>query len=326
MLPFEGPARRRRIGLIMPNSLCSGQVANLIAKNLEKESSSTSPGEARRYIALPHTEGCGCHAAESGDLAARTLLNYVLHPSVDSAIFLEHGCEKYQNTFFKDLLKQSQIPGERFGWASIQKDGGIRRAAAHISEWFSGHQDDPRGSLSPPIIGLLSSAPITALMAGSITVACRSILAAGGSLVVPATSTLLASPALISNLFSANAASATLPYGDAPDAPGFHIMDVPTDDELDILGGLGATGVEAIVACVERHPAQAHPFIPLIQVSESEGEDLDLTLQPGREPIQNAADVLKLIGKSISGEYVPKMLQKGLTAFQLSRGRLGISL
>jgi hypothetical protein len=80
---------------------------------------------------------------------------------------------------------------------------------------------------------------------------------------------------------------------------------------------------------VDQLPIQAHPFIPVIQLSsgaETRGEGIDATLNQESDPFENASEVLNLLVQAISGEYVPCMLEKGLTAFQLSRGRLGISL
>ena len=325
---IKWPVRHKRVGLIMPNSLCSGQVANLMAAKLEKDRGKDEKGVSR-FVALPHTEGCGCHAAESGDLAARTLLNYVQHPSVNSGIFLEHGCEKYQNRFFQELLNRSQVPDDRYGWASIQKDGGIRKASERVASWFEQDAVDRDEMTALPVIGLFSSVNVPASMAEALTLVCRSILAAGGSVVAPASSTLLASPAFVGNLLDTKNPTATLAYGCVPDASGFHIMDVPTDDELDVMGGLGATGAETILACVDQQPIQAHPFIPVVQLSSgsgSRGEDLDIILNEQADPIENASNVLNLMLRAIEGEYVPLMLEKGLTAFQLSRGRLGISL
>jgi len=322
------PVRRKGVGLIMPNSLCSGQVANLMAAKLEEGREKDEEGVSR-FVALPHTEGCGCHAADSGDLAARTLLNYVQHPSVNSGIFLEHGCEKYQNRFFQDLLSRSNVPADRYGWASIQKDGGIRKASERVASWFEQDSLDRDGRMALPIVAVFSSISVPPSMAETVATACRSVLAAGGSVVAPATSSLLASPAFVRNLLNSGNPAATLAYGCVPGAPGFHVMDVPTDDELDVIGGLGATGAETILACVDRHPVQAHPFIPIIQVSscpESQGDDIDLILPADVDPIVIASNVLNLMLRAIGGEYVPRMLDRGLTAFQLSRGRLGISL
>lgn len=317
------PVQRKRVGLIMPNSLCSGQVANLIASRLEKDGNT-------RYVALPHTEGCGCHAAESGDLAARTLVNYVLHPSVDSSVFLEHGCEKYQNSFFKNLLNKANIPESQFGWASIQKNGGIRKASERVAAWFRLRGSDRNSEAHTiPAVGLLSGIAIPNQMAKTLAIVSRSVLEAGGSVVAPATSTLLASPEFIGNLLESENTEVTLAYGSVPKNPGFHVMDVPTDDELDNLGGLGATGVESIIAYVDQFPIQAHPFIPVLQLStsgETQSEDIDCVLSSEVDPVENASLVLDLMVRAMAGEYVPGMLEKGLTAFQLSRGRLGISL
>ena len=57
-----GPAMEQ-IGLIMPTSLCSGQVARIIANQLNNDA--TDDGSIDRYVALVHTEGCGSVNAET---------------------------------------------------------------------------------------------------------------------------------------------------------------------------------------------------------------------------------------------------------------------
>ena len=320
------PRKGRRVSLILPNSLCSGQVACTIARRMEADTAGAA-GRQPRIVALPHTEGCGCHAAESGDLAARTLLNYVLHPSVESALFLEHGCEKYQNTFFESLLGDRGVDGKRYGWASIQQDGGIRSVSEKIASWFATKHPEPPAPAGKDALdlGLYATAAVPGHAAAALAILCRSVVEAGGSVVVPATSTLLATPAFLKAVFPLHEEPApSLPYGVPPTRPGVHVMDVPTDDDLDTVSGLGATGVEVMVAMTGAHPLQAHPLIPIIQAAD--GPDRDFQFAQGESARDDARLLYALCCRCFTGDYVPPMLEKGLTAFQLSRGRLGISL
>ena len=52
-----GPAADQ-VGLILPTSLCAGQVSLLIARQLSQE---LGEGTLSRIVALPHSEGCGLH-------------------------------------------------------------------------------------------------------------------------------------------------------------------------------------------------------------------------------------------------------------------------
>lgn len=57
-----------RIGLILPTSLCSSQIAVLIANKLNEDLNANSDDQnspnhvkypVTKFVALPHTEGCG---------------------------------------------------------------------------------------------------------------------------------------------------------------------------------------------------------------------------------------------------------------------------
>ena len=75
---------------------------------------------AVRYVALPHTEGCG---VSDERLGVRTLLGHLTSPLVSCALLLEHGCEKTHNDYFSGLLSTHGLDGTRLGWSSLQADG-----------------------------------------------------------------------------------------------------------------------------------------------------------------------------------------------------------
>lgn len=77
------------VGLILPTSLCSGQIARMCVQQLNKTSVDTYG--ISRFVTLVHTEGCG---SSSGSELTDTLLSYLQHPMIKHAILLEHGCEK----------------------------------------------------------------------------------------------------------------------------------------------------------------------------------------------------------------------------------------
>ena len=68
-----------RVGLILPTSLCSGQVAVRIAQRLNDrvhrlEDNVSDAWQLTKFVALPHTEGCGHSSGDHEALVLRTLL------------------------------------------------------------------------------------------------------------------------------------------------------------------------------------------------------------------------------------------------------------
>lgn len=153
---------------------------------------------------------------------------------------------------------------------------------------------------------------------------------------MPQNSTLLTAPEFLRKLLPAEGPpEPTLGYGQPGEHPGFHIMETPTDHQVETLTGLGATGVEWFLACVTGRPLQAHPMLPLIQVSAGEGasagsdwaDDFDLLFGPvAEDPAELTASMMALIGRVAAKQYTPKLFGCGCVDFQMTRGRLGVSL
>src|SRR5918994_394642 len=61
-----------QVGLVMPTSLCSGQIARRIANRLNE--SDATQEKITRFVALPHTEGCGVSAGAAGKIFPATVL------------------------------------------------------------------------------------------------------------------------------------------------------------------------------------------------------------------------------------------------------------
>ena len=95
------------------------------------------------------------------------------------------------------------------------------------------------------------------------------VVSAGGTVVLPRTAALVSSPAYLDNLKSGLHMQASLAYGQTA-TPGLHVMEMPTHHWVETLTGLGATGVEIMLAHVSGAPVQAHPMIPLLQVASDE--------------------------------------------------------
>jgi altronate dehydratase len=125
---------------------------------------------------------------------------------------------------------------------------------------------------------------------------------------------------------------ATLAYGQPFEAPGFHVMDAPTTHPTETITGLGGTGVQVLLGHAGSFPLQGHPMIPLIQVSGTSGSggrfaaDLDLQLAGEGAPEDVVRELERVIAATASREYVPRLAEAGATDFQMTRGRLSVSV
>lgn len=145
--------------------------------------------------------------------------------------------------------------------------------------------------------------------------------------------TFLTAPVYLENVLGNYALRNTFAYGQGITAPGFHIMEAPTDHVVETLTGLGATGVDLMFAHVVGHPLQAHRMIPLIQATTDEttgsiyAEALDLlSAEADWTPEGFSAQMLAVILQVASRRYTPKLYGRGNTDFQFTRGLLGISM
>jgi len=150
----------------------------------------------------------------------------------------------------------------------------------------------------------------------------------GGTVVVPDNAALLGHPAFLRCLADGTA-SPTLTYGEPASEPGLHVMETQTAHWVEILTGLGAAGVELVVAGVGGHPLPGHPMIPVLQVGgddlpEPFREDVDLILTGG--PADWRLGVLDLIRNTADGRHAPRAVVVGNTDFQITRGLLGVSV
>merc|ERR1719265_837689 len=114
---ITGMKSSRSVALVLPTSLCSGQVAVKIADALQSEAESLG---FQSVVALPHTEGCGTSTSELQDNIFRNVMvGHLLHPSVRRAVLLEHGCEKTHNDWFTGRLKELGHDPSKYAYASI---------------------------------------------------------------------------------------------------------------------------------------------------------------------------------------------------------------
>jgi altronate dehydratase len=325
-----------QIALVMPTSLCSGQISRRIANRLNERDA--THGRITRFVALPHTEGCGVSAGSAETIYSRTVLGHLASPTVRFGLLLEHGCEKTHNDYFRNRLEEEGLDPARFGWASVQLDGGIDSVVAKVEGWFAETLDSAEElefeDAGPEALrlGLHAAGPISAEAARSFAEMTLAVVNSGGTLVVPERAAVLASPAYLEAVLGDHPVDNTLAYGQAVPVgkPGLHVMEAPTDHWVETATGLGATGVEVMLAHVAGHPLQAHRMIPLLQASSDSGtlekhaEDLDVVLDG--DPSSWTEQMLETLAAVASREYKPKLFEAGNTDFQFTRGLLGVSM
>jgi altronate dehydratase len=322
------------ISLILPTSLCSAQVAKKIAKRLNQ----LKPGPSSlnsRFVALAHTEGCGNNAGPSEEMFARTMIGYATHPLVKRCLFLEHGCEKTHNDFMRNQMVKMSVDSGRYGYASIQLDGGIEKAAEKAEAWFIDQlsHTDPASKKTTGLeslrIGILSNGPVTEEVGNQLALLTKMIVATGGTVVVPENNELLLKSSFRDHLQLSDV-KPSLAYGENARNNGFHIMETPTEHWVETITGLAATGVELLIALVNHQPMQAHPFVPMLQVTtepfmqQTYESDLDLFLNS--VPSVWVEQILGLCKQVIEQNYTPRNIEQGNVDFQITRGLLGVTL
>ena len=323
-----------QIGLVMPTSLCSGQVALMIAERLNEREAGA--GKVSRFVALPHTEGCGSSGGASLDLYSRAVLGHLAHPLVRVALLLEHGCEKTHNDFFRARLAEAGLDASRFGWASVQLDGGIESVSERVEDWFAGaldgagELDHERVGLEHLRLGLMAAGALSDDAARALAELTRTVVGAGGTVVVPDGGALLRSRAFVRATLGEGDARTTLAHGESSARRGLHVMESPTSNPTEIVTGLGASGVDVMLAHVSGRPLQSHRMIPLAQASADSGtasgheEDLDVVL--GGDPSSWSQRLLETVLDVASRRSTPRLYGQGNTGFQLTRGLLGVSM
>jgi len=337
-LPARSGFAADQVGLIVPTSLCAGQIARKIAEHLNAGDLVKNRGISR-FIALPHTEGCGVSGGENQDHLTRTMAGHLQHPFVRSALLLEHGCEMTHNDLMRRELSANGVDPEQFGYASIQMDGGIEKVSARVEAWFDEAlepcpaQQREAVSLTQLPISILSFGAVPDAIAGALARIAAAIAGGGGTAVIPANSSLMASASFLRTLGWKMAPAPSLEYGQFVRQAGMHIMETPTRHAVETLTGLGGTGVQIMLAVVDQTPLQGHPMIPLLQVTGTElpagrfAEDVDMLLNPKSGDIDViAGEIISRLCSTASAEYRTRAQAGGNLDFQLTRGLLGVSL
>ncbi|MFT5367691.1 MAG: altronate dehydratase [Candidatus Latescibacterota bacterium] len=325
-----------RIGLILPTSLCSGQIANMAAAQLTEKGIGKAQGISK-FVGLAHTEGCGVAGDTAETIYTRTMVGYLKHPLIHRALLLEHGCEKTHNDYLRHAMQESGLSAEDFGWASVQLDGGIDQVLEKITTWFEttlASEPTPQETPAPLSnlrLALHATGPLSESAAQSLARFSCQVVGAGATLIAPDNAAFLSHPAYTTETFGqASTPSASLAHGQQPTQPGYYIMETQTDHWVETLTGLGGTGAEIIIACSGQHPMQGHPLVPMIQVAANETlgkvfkEDFDLTFADDAD--QNTKALIRTLIAVASRQVTPKAATVGNTDFQFTRGLLGVSM
>jgi len=282
-------------------------------------------------VALPHTEGCGV-SGEAIDILEQTIAGYAVHPLSERVLLLEHGCEKTHNDAIRNFLGSHEIDHSSMGFASIQLDGGIERVTEKVMNWFAsspGGSYPGRAAQAAPgavslCLGITAQGDLPGETAAALASVAASIVAGGGSVIIPATSPLLRSGNFTSALFL-NEPHATLSYGEIVRQRGLHIMEMSGDHLIESLTGMGSSGANLFLVHEGSIPAQGHPFIPTVRIASDSAiraADHCVASLPAHE---RAASILAALSRAWTGQQRPRAQASGNVDFQVSRGLFGVS-
>ena len=335
MYELDGRRSPEQLALVLPTSLCSGQIALRLAEQAAE--GDWTHGRATRTVALPHTEGCGVTSGAAENTYARMMTSYLAHPNVALAVLLEHGCEKTHNDYFRSRLVEEGLDPGRFGWASIQRDGGIEAATQRARTWFeqvSEQMVPPRretSGLGDLTVALEARGPLDATTARALAEVGGWVVGEGGSVLLASTGALLAHPSFREHAFGAtDRLPCTLAHGQRPARPGWHVMRMPGTDWTEAGSGLGAGGAQVLLVHVAGSSVAGQHLLPVVQLSadpqtqERFGADLDGTLAGSYD--EQAHGLARALVNVASGTHTPRALATGNVGFQVTRGLLGTSM
>ncbi len=335
LLETDGRRSPERLALVLPTSLCSGQIAVRVAEQAATED--WTHGRTTRTVALPHTEGCGVTSGAAENTYARMMTGYLAHPSVGLAVLLEHGCEKTHNDYFRSRLVAEGLDPGRFGWASIQRDGGIEAATGRARDWLAAaaarlpQADRVDGGLGDLTVALDARGPLGDRTARALAEVGGWVVHEGGSVLLASTGTLLGHPAFREHAFGRRSAvPSTLAHGQRPTAAGWHVMRMPGTDWTEAGSGLGAGGAQLLLVHVAGGSVPGQRLLPVVQLSADPetqhryADDLDGTV--GGDAAEQARGFVRVLAEAAAGARVPRVLQTGNVGFQVTRGLLGTSM
>lgn len=331
----EGRPVPEQVALLLPTSLCSGQIALQLARRAEEER--WLGDTVSRVVALPHTEGCGVTSGAAEETFVRTMIGHLVHPHVRLGLLLEHGCEKTHNDYFRHRLVEAGADPDRYGWASIQADGGIAAVSERVRDWITTavrpleRLEKKPASLAEVALGLELRGPVSPDATRSLALVGSWVVAAGGTVLLSSRGALLGDTDFRRLAFgSTDQVAPTLAHGQRPETPGWHVMRMPGTDWLETATGMVASGAQMVLAHVTGGSITSPRMVPLVQVTSDRetadrfGEDLDAVLTGHAEEMaKGAVDALRAVA---SREVEPRARVAGDVGFQITRGLLGTSM
>jgi hypothetical protein len=121
-------------------------------------------------------------------------------------------------------------------------------------------------------------------------------------------------------------------YGERFPRVGLFSMQTPTQDLVEIVTGLGATGAEIIVVFDSTGLIPGNPLVPTLQIASAERlsasfhADVDLLFSEAESPEAAAKRIFDRFVSLQAGRSHPRNSEIGNLAFQVTRGLTGISL
>jgi len=205
-------------------------------------------------------------------------------------------------------------------------DGGIEKVTEKVDAYFTDiltKEAIPNRELVTTKnlrVGLLAPYSFPDKVARLFATITSSIVAVGGTVVIPKNQKILTSAIFMKTVLADQLVEPSLAYSQLVTASnGLHIMHTPSNHWVEMLTGLGATGVEIFVVFVDGPPLQTHPLIPVVQITHSGNKvprtDFDLVIDEQTTP----AHVLDLISNVASRRLLPRLFSRN-DDFQISRG------
>ena len=234
-------------------------------------------------------------------------------------------------------LAAAGVDPARFGWASVQLDGGIDKVLAKIESWFADRLAAPAGGGPPArrLAELLSLGPPDREPRRGVQRRGlwrpRSRHRRGRRIGAGARDR---SPPRAAGIPGAGrvcppAAAPTLVYGQAFSEPGFHIVRTESRHWTENLTGLAGCGAQIALALVRGRPGRGTRWCPSCRWRNPAGKaHWPPAISTARSPATCEADrarLLELVLAVAGGNRLPAAAAAGLVEFQLTRGLLGIS-
>lgn len=347
---------RPHVLLVLPSSLCSSEVARTLALKLSAKQDRPHLGKIDIVAALPHTEGCGSNYGDNNTEANlkdfhndgqgmfdRILLGHLGHPHVAQGLLIEHGCEMNHNDRMWAKLVQHGlvVQGEsKFFRASVQRDGGVRSVLEKCIRIVSEHirKDSLQGlqRRSGLRVGFLCACRKSccarkrhAFQLASLALCAQAVMATGGLVV-----DILLPRDKDSDLLLFPECCTPFPFAQSVvgSSEVYSCMQCPSNDWLECLSGLAATGVDVVVGWGCDHaPLVGHPFVPVIQAGTCPPNSDVLLTRHDQEEEQGSLEkssfqLLSFIQQVIERQVQTKSQRSNNVGFQIPRGPLGVSV